>query len=130
MSLAPSVLYNAGLTEVVLERSGSGSQSLWSELTPPWKVDGFLRFSFAKASCSDVYLESRVPGAEGPVALLHLGEPHPDRSEALQWVTPSSGPRKLTALLSHLVRENAVWVSGGGWAGHRPEPSQPASESG
>lgn len=116
--MAPSVLWNARLKEVVLECSGSGSRSLWSELTPSCEVDGFLRFSFAESLLQRCGLESHVPGAEGPVPLLHLGRPHPDRSEALQRVTQSPGSCELTTALPLDQREcgGAVGV--------------PASESG
>lgn len=61
-------------------------------------------------------LESRIPGAEGPVPLLHLGGPHPDHSEALQRVTQVPSPRELSAPLSHLGRENMMCGSEGGRA--------------
>lgn len=74
---------------------------------------GFLGVCLHKTSYSDVCLESHVPGAEGPVLLLHWGRPHPDDSWALQQVTQTPGLRELTVPLSHLVRQNAVWGSAG-----------------
>lgn len=70
-----------------------------------------------KASCSDTCLGSCVPGAEGPVPLLRSGRPHPDCSEALQWVMQIPDPCELIAPLGHLVRKDTVWGGRGGWAG-------------
>lgn len=64
---------------------------------------GSLGLCLHKTSCSDVCLESHVPGAEGPVPLLPWGRTHPDHSQALRQVTQTSGLRELNVPLSHLV---------------------------
>lgn len=74
---------------------------------------GFLGFFLQEASCSDKCLGSCVPGAEGPVPLLHSGRPHPEHSEALQIPDPC----ELTVPLGHLIRKDTLWGGRGGWAG-------------